>query len=207
MARLARVVIPGFPHHITQRGNRRQSTFFNDGASFVMDEPHLLAAARSIELNPVRAGIVVAPSNYPWSSVRAHLKGKDDALVKVAPPMTRAVPGKSNCRRTNAHITLEVVHAPLLPMAKDWRRLLTSAAKEEEIERFRWHKRTGRVLGDEDFQKRLEKILRPRPAAARAGSPTSRNPLVEQADEFSRHCPTRSTCCGDGGQAHAAKRR
>ena len=24
MARLARVVIPGMPHHITQRGNRRQ---------------------------------------------------------------------------------------------------------------------------------------------------------------------------------------
>src|SRR5437660_1522666 len=31
MARLARAVIPGLPHHITQRGNRRQSTFFCDG--------------------------------------------------------------------------------------------------------------------------------------------------------------------------------
>ena len=30
MARLARVVIPGIPHHITQRGNRRQRVFFND---------------------------------------------------------------------------------------------------------------------------------------------------------------------------------
>jgi len=28
MARLARVVVPGVPHHITQRGNRRQETFF-----------------------------------------------------------------------------------------------------------------------------------------------------------------------------------
>jgi len=28
MSRLARVVIPGIPHHITQRGNRRQSVFF-----------------------------------------------------------------------------------------------------------------------------------------------------------------------------------
>ena len=28
MARLARVVIPGMPHHVTQRGNRRQPTFF-----------------------------------------------------------------------------------------------------------------------------------------------------------------------------------
>jgi len=30
MARLARVVIPGIPHHITQRGNRRQNVFFRD---------------------------------------------------------------------------------------------------------------------------------------------------------------------------------
>jgi putative transposase len=30
MARLARVVAPGFPHHVIQRGNRRQQTFFSD---------------------------------------------------------------------------------------------------------------------------------------------------------------------------------
>jgi len=28
MARIARVVAGGIPHHITQRGNRRQQTFF-----------------------------------------------------------------------------------------------------------------------------------------------------------------------------------
>ena len=30
MARIARVVSPGLPHHITQRGNRRQQTFFSN---------------------------------------------------------------------------------------------------------------------------------------------------------------------------------
>jgi putative transposase len=30
MARIARIVFPGLPHHITQRGNRRQETFFSD---------------------------------------------------------------------------------------------------------------------------------------------------------------------------------
>ena len=30
MARLARVVIPGLPHHVTQRGNRRQAVFFRE---------------------------------------------------------------------------------------------------------------------------------------------------------------------------------
>jgi putative transposase len=33
MARLARLVVPGMPHHVTQRGNRRQQTFFSDGDS------------------------------------------------------------------------------------------------------------------------------------------------------------------------------
>lgn len=30
MARLARAVFAGLPHHVTQRGNGRQQTFFND---------------------------------------------------------------------------------------------------------------------------------------------------------------------------------
>ena len=30
MARLARAVAAGAPHHVTQRGNRRQQTFFCD---------------------------------------------------------------------------------------------------------------------------------------------------------------------------------
>ena len=31
MVRLARVILPGYPHHITQRGNRRQKVFFEEG--------------------------------------------------------------------------------------------------------------------------------------------------------------------------------
>jgi len=30
MARIARAVAPGIPHHVTQRGNRGQQTFFKD---------------------------------------------------------------------------------------------------------------------------------------------------------------------------------
>ena len=63
------------------RGHQWQGRF----ASFVMDEDHLLTAARYVELNPVRAGLVQAPSRYRWSSAAAHLRGHDDALVQVAP--------------------------------------------------------------------------------------------------------------------------
>jgi putative transposase len=30
MARLPRMVLPGVPHHVTQRGNRREKTFFEE---------------------------------------------------------------------------------------------------------------------------------------------------------------------------------
>ena len=204
MARVARIVIPGLPHHITQRGNRRQQTFFNqedyaaylelmsewcrdqgveiwsyclmpnhahliavpsteDGlrwavgeahrrytrrinfrekwrgclwqgrfASFVMDEPYLLAAARYIELNPVRAGLVAKAEDWPWSSARAHLAGRDDQLATVA---------------------------PLLAMIGDWCGFLNSAMPEEELRDIRQHSRTGRPLGDEAFLDRLEGMV------------------------------------------------
>lgn len=31
MARLPRIVVPGNPHHVTQRGNRRETIFFEEG--------------------------------------------------------------------------------------------------------------------------------------------------------------------------------
>jgi len=31
MARLARIVVPGLPRHVTQRAARRENTFFQDG--------------------------------------------------------------------------------------------------------------------------------------------------------------------------------
>jgi putative transposase len=54
-----------------------------------MDEAHLIAAARYIALNPVRARLVARPQDWAWSSVRAHLAGRDDELVKVRPLLDR----------------------------------------------------------------------------------------------------------------------
>jgi putative transposase len=51
----------------------------------VMDEPHLLAAARYIALNPVVAGLVSRAEDWPWSSTRAQLAGEDDEFATMAP--------------------------------------------------------------------------------------------------------------------------
>lgn len=51
-------------------------------AAPVDTEQYLLACYRYIELNPVRAGLVADPVDYPWSSYRANAFGQFDALVK-----------------------------------------------------------------------------------------------------------------------------
>ena len=149
MPRISRVVIPGLPHHVTQRGNGRQVTFLSDadrclyldllrryrrqyGLSvwaycLMSNHIHLLAVperedslrrtlgrthaeyarywnlhrrscghvwqarfyscpledgqvwrvARYVETNPVRAGLVEAAEDWPWSSAQAHVRGRD----------------------------------------------------------------------------------------------------------------------------------
>jgi putative transposase len=57
--------------------------------SVVMDESHLFSAVRYVSLNPVCAKLVSNAQDWQWSSVAAHLSGKDDNLVKVAPILDR----------------------------------------------------------------------------------------------------------------------
>jgi putative transposase len=111
------------------RGHLWQGRF----ASFVMDEGYLLAAARYVETNPVRAKLVREAQRWRWSSAAAHLAGKDDGVVQVR---------------------------PLLEMAGDWQSFLKEQVTQGELARFRGHERTGRPLGDERFVKRLEKMLK-----------------------------------------------
>jgi len=96
------------------RGHLWQERF----ASFVMDEPHFLACLRYVENNPVRAKLVKQPQQWPWSSAPAHIKAKDDILVKVS-------------------------HA-LSVVQEDWKRFLSKAESFEQMEIFRKHERPGR---------------------------------------------------------------
>lgn len=49
MARLARVVIPGLPHHVTQRGNGGARTFFGDG-DYALYRDLLAASCRAADV-------------------------------------------------------------------------------------------------------------------------------------------------------------
>jgi putative transposase len=204
VARIARVVVPGLPHHVTQRGNRRQQTFFVDEDyaeyrplmakscercgtetwayclmpnhvhlvmvpsteyglrcalgeshrrytqminfrhgwrghlwqerfhSFVMDEPHLLAAARYIERNPVRARLCQTAEQWSWSSTCAHLHGEDDEVVRVR---------------------------PLLDLIPTWASYIADPDVDRSGEKYHLHARTGRPLGSDAFIERVEARL------------------------------------------------
>ena len=203
MARIARLVVPNFPHHITQRGSRRQKTFFcredyqyylelmrqskgNAGVriwayclmpnhvhlvavpktaeslarflrtlnrayamkinqrmgwkghlwqerfhSFVMDERHLYAAVRYVELNPVRAKLCDAAENWRWSSARAHMLGCGDGNVEAQ---------------------------PMLDRVGDWRSYLQHEVPDSLERSIRGHTRTGRPAGSNEFIEQLERL-------------------------------------------------
>lgn len=204
MARLARAVAAGVPHHVTQRGNRRQPTFFSDDdyrsyldllaaacrrfgvqiwayclmpnhvhliavpgdesglrlalgeahrrytrvvnqrqgwvghlwqgrfSSCALDNAYVLAAARYVELNPVRARLTKRARDWRWSSARAHLARRDDGLAKVQ---------------------------PLLDEVGDWQAFLREEPAPAALESLRRHERTGRPLGSEAFVTGLEDAL------------------------------------------------
>jgi putative transposase len=46
---------------------------------------------------------------------------------------------------------------PLLQLAPDWRRFLTTVIREEDLKALRAHKHTGRPLGEEAFLQALER--------------------------------------------------
>ncbi|MHB1033107.1 MAG: transposase [Pirellulales bacterium] len=119
-------------------------------ASFVMDEAHLLAAVRYVEWNPVRAGLVADAGDWPWSSAKAHLSGRDDPLMRVA---------------------------PMLGMVADWRGFLNSAISEEELQDLREHGRTGYPLGSAAFVERLERMIG---RILRAGKPGRPSKLLKR---------------------------
>ena len=74
---------------VTNARMRTGHLFQSRFGSAVMDEEHLMAAARYVALNPVRAGLAARAWDWRWSSVRAHLAARDDGLATVAPLLER----------------------------------------------------------------------------------------------------------------------
>lgn len=204
MPRFRRLVVTNYPHHVTQRGVRKQTTFFDDRDyqsylklalelkeqfsielwayclmpnhihaiavpredgvlsryfatlhrryargtnakydwrghlwqerfySVVMDEPHVLAAMRYVELNPVRAGLTTTAQDWPWSSARGNLELASDPLID---------------KKSAEH-----------PLISDWREYLSEPGVEGELEQLRRLTRVGRPDGEPSFIDAVEAL-------------------------------------------------
>lgn len=227
MARLPRLTLPGYPHHIIQRGNNRQAIFastadylmlldlldenakkfgvalhayvlmsnhfhllatpqtadalpqmmqavgrryvryFNDSqqrsgtlwegryrSTLIQAERYLLACMAYIDLNPVRAGLVAHPRDYPWSSY-GHYSGQRLDKRITPHPLVWAL-GNTPFAREAAYADMVQVGISSVQQAA-----LTDSAL------------SGWALGEPDFVAELQKRTQRRVTKSSAGRPIS----------------------------------
>jgi putative transposase len=225
MARLPRLTVAGYPHHIIQRGNNRQAIFTGTGdyeallgllhesahrfkvalhayvlmsnhfhvlatpesveaipqmmqavgrsyvryfnqrqartgtlwegrykSTLIQAERYLLACMAYIDLNPVRAGLVADPADYPWSSHRHYIGRAVDRLVTPHPLFWEL--GNTPFAREAAYG--EMVRAGI---GAELQQMLTDSALR------------GWALGEVDYVADLQKRTERRVTRARAGRP------------------------------------
>lgn len=126
-------------------------------SSVIDSERYLLTCCRYIEFNPVRAGIVAAPSDYPWSSYGAHAYGRPDDLLREPPCYLDL--GKDDRARQEAYRTLCNDHLD-----------------SESLITIRGAVNSGLVLGGERFKGEIEAALSRSVRAGKAGRPKKRRP-------------------------------
>ncbi|MDB5900087.1 MAG: hypothetical protein JWP41_3689 [Ramlibacter sp.] len=227
MARLPRLTVPGYPHHIIQRGNNRQPIFTTNAdyelllslideharkqhvaihgyvlmsnhfhllatpettqgipqmmqavgrryvrtynlrqartgtlwegryrSTLIQAERYLVACMVYMDLNPVRAGMVGDPADYPWSSFHHYIGRKVDKLLTPHPLYWEL--GNTPFARDQAYADL--VRSGI---GDEQKRLLTDFTLR------------GWALGEADYVADLQKRTERRVARGQAGRPRS----------------------------------
>ena len=231
MARLPRLTVPGYAHHIIQRGNNRQAIFnstadyellldlleenahkqrvaihayvlmsnhfhllatpetaegipqmmqavgrryvrnFNlrhqrsgtlwEGryrSTLIQTERYLLACMAYIDLNPVRAGLVADPEDYPWSSHQHYIGLRPDKLV--TPHALYWEMGNTPFARDRSYA--DMVRAGI---GQDQQQALTDSALR------------GWALGEPDYVAELQRRTERRVAKGQAGRPFAKKQI------------------------------
>ena len=136
MARLPRIVIPGYPHHVTQRGNRRAQTFFEDG-DYALYESLLTDAARKAEsdiwcycLMPNHVHIIIVPSDEDglrrtFADAHRRYTGYVNARKRVTGHLWQGrfgsvVMDEEHLAHAVRYVSLNPVRAGLVARPEDW---------------------------------------------------------------------------------------
>ena len=137
-------------------GHLWQSRFF----SCALDGPHVLNAIRCVELNPVRAGLIGAAWDWPWSSALAHVRaGASDPLLD---------PEWANSFRCWDFA--------------GWRECLEPDPPAEEVDAIRRATRAGEPLGSVEFLDNLERLAGKRLRVMARGRPKKGSNQAEKGD-------------------------
>jgi putative transposase len=136
MARLPRLVLPGVPHHITQRGNRREKTFFEDSDyALYLDLLADAASRANVEiwsycLMPNHVHIVATPTDEDglWRTFRyvhRHYTGFINARMRVTGHLwqgrfSSVAMDEMHLVAALRYIALNPVRARLVGQAQDW---------------------------------------------------------------------------------------
>lgn len=132
-----------FNKKMQRTGHLWQNRFY----SCVLDEPHLITAARYVERNPVRANIVKKPRQWKWSSALSHIN-QGNSLIKL----------------NDLFSVIDMSH-------NSWKEYIDLNEDGRAEEKIRKHTLTGCPLGAPSFIEKLEKKFGRRFHALARGRP------------------------------------
>ena len=127
-------------------------------ATVIDSERYLLSVMRYIELNPVRAGIVAHPRDYPWSSYRCYAYGDRGPNLNwlIQPDQYLNIERTDDARR------------------QAYRDLFKSEIDVDELSAIRDATHKGWALGDGRFRGMIETLGERRATPAARGRPRKR---------------------------------
>lgn len=127
-------------------------------------EDYVLACYRYIELNPVRAGMVMKPQDYRWSSYHANGLGKASALITPHDEYRRLGKTEAECREA-------------------YRALFRAHVDEALVEEIRSATNGNYALGGKRFQAQVETALGRRAVRGVAGRPLQRERELDEVQQ------------------------
>lgn len=125
-------------------------------SSPVQTDEYLLACCRYIDLNPVRAGIVEHPGEYPWSSFRQKASDSSDTWVNL--DVCYAALGRTKHERMQTYADF----------------VLEGTPAESEVELIRRALSSGRLTGNDRFIDAVEKFTGERIELVSPGRPLAK---------------------------------
>lgn len=126
-------------------------------ATVIDSEQYFLICSKYIELNPVRAGLVAQPGDYPWSSFSHHIGAKPDPVI------------------TDHMLYWALGNTPFDREAA-YRELMELGLSAGEVAALNEATLKGWPLGSEKFKKALAKQVQRRVMPAKRGRPAKAKP-------------------------------